>query len=1413
MLRSQIARRWSARSTLASAPTVIRRAFTTGIFLGPLILLLHVVPGVVNPTYAQGSRKDGIVFNSRGIPLAGATVRVCTMPASGQPCAPLAQIYSDAALTQAIANPTTTDGLGNYFFYAAPGRYEIEISGPGITTKQTPDVILSSDPSSPTFNNLSTTGNINAFSLNLTGNLTVNGNTSVVGNLASGTLNLTNQSTPPGAASAGTVDLYTKSDKRLYYKDDTGTEIGPIAASSGAQTNVSNTFTAPQNFDSDFHTKGPNPVVDLTRYGGYASTSPIPQTTGSITSGSAILTLASAQDFANGQGVVVYGAGATPTISTPPIPTVTPTGILNGSTTYSYKIIAEDYYGGLTAASSAGTTTSGAASLGVTTITLSSGSISNGTVTYTSTVNHNLQNGTTVSICQFGGGSGCPGTYFDEFNGIKTINSVPSGTTFTTAAPYGYANSSESTGSPYLQALACNTLTFSGYSGAGTLRYWIYRSKNSGAYSLVGVAVGVDPFFVDCGVTVPTAPSYVPATPPSSAQAGYLATTIASGGGSTSLTLAAAATTTVSSATVLHDNTPAMRAAIQAAFNYEAATVYIPAPTVAGAVYPFNSTLDMTSGFSNSSGQALHILINGWLTFNQPWAVRAYSDIEGTPKSTPSYDFVEGAYITGTAQPMFLVNTSVAAAVHFNRLDIGLYSDQQTGIYTDSGPSGGGAVGLTFDDVDIQGYQGLARPYVLKGGYDYHFYRGVCDANGAQTLISPPCVELTDSSPAVVTSSGTAQIPGRAFFRGTYFIGTGVEIDSIPNPNPAATSDYSFDDNLAESFLGPFLHVYGGNDIDQLNFDDFVDADRGAAAATPIIDAAFSGLRSVTWKNGALTNSGIPLLLGGTSLAVEHPSTLNDLLSNTNWFNIGQGYAELNNESFGIFNGGNIVYRLATPTTPTATVNSGGNVPLGTHTYTITAADTAGRETLPSPGVTATATSGNQAIAITAPAFGVGTSGWYIYRDGARVGYGGSNCNTPIPASTTTFTDGAGNIYCGQSQPGVAAAGASSMDANGISSWKYLLNGNTLAAPAGASNQTWTFADHGTQYFPATAKPSSNIGFTVETGIPQSAFDNFNRANGAIGSNWTVQTGGFNVSGNALAGTNSTNNWAYYSAPSAAFAADQFAEITLPAPVPSGGGAGPAVRMSGTGGSADNYNCHPNNTTLYLERILNGSSAILSSVANTSAAGDVIRLEAVGNTINCYYNGVLKLAATDSNLNGGTPGLELYGTSATLDNWTGGNLIPLAHTSAEQDFSQVQHFPMGITVGPLSLASAPPTGITMGGESFNSVPRAFLSTFLPGALTSTWTGSTVTLDKAITVTRLQVQAKTAPSGCSTNAVIRLTDGTTPVNVTVSAAANDSGAVAQNYAAAANLSVSVQTAAAGCTTSPADANVIVQYKMQ
>jgi hypothetical protein len=122
--------------------------------------------------------------------------------------------------------------------------------------------------------------------------------------------------------------------------------------------------------------------------------------------------------------------------------------------------------------------------------------------------------------------------------------------------------------------------------------------------------------------------------------------------------------------------------------------------------------------------------------------------------------------------------------------------------------------------------------------------------------------------------------------------------------------------------------------------------------------------------------------------------------------------------------------------------------------------------------------------------------------------------------------------------------------------------------------------------------------------------------------------------------------------------------------------------------------------------------------------------------------------------------------------------------------------------------------VAVGGDvKFGASPRPPLNAFFPGALTSTWTGLTYTLDKAITVTRVQAQAKTPPAGCTTNAVVRVTDGTTPINLTIAAAANDSAAITQNYAAGAVITISVNTAAAGCTTNPQDVNAVVQYRMQ
>jgi hypothetical protein len=128
---------------------------------------------------AQGSRKDDVVFGPSGHPVAGATVTVCQPSATGTPCSPLAAIYTDATLTVPAANPFQTDGIGNYHFYAAAGRYEVQISGPGITGTTTyHDVILPADVSSTGAGN-----NISAFGLTLGGNLTVAGNATINGTL------------------------------------------------------------------------------------------------------------------------------------------------------------------------------------------------------------------------------------------------------------------------------------------------------------------------------------------------------------------------------------------------------------------------------------------------------------------------------------------------------------------------------------------------------------------------------------------------------------------------------------------------------------------------------------------------------------------------------------------------------------------------------------------------------------------------------------------------------------------------------------------------------------------------------------------------------------------------------------------------------------------------------------------------------------------------------------------------------------------------------------------------------------------------------------------------------------------------------------------------------------------------------
>jgi hypothetical protein len=70
------------------------------------------------------------------------------------------------------------------------------------------------------------------------------------------------------------------------------------------------------------------------------------------------------------------------------------------------------------------------------------------------------------------------------------------------------------------------------------------------------------------------------------------------------------------------------------------------------------------------------------------------------------------------------------------------------------------------------------------------------------------------------------------------------------------------------------------------------------------------------------------------------------------------------------------------------------------------------------------------------------------------------------------------------------------------------------------------------------------------------------------------------------------------------------------------------------------------------------------------------------------------------------------------------------------------------------------------------------------------TASQVKPDGPVLMTRIQVQLQTAPVGCNTNAVIRVSDGTNTQTLTLTAAANDSGPLSVPYAAGTPITVGV-----------------------
>ena len=484
-----------ARGTMDqnSAKGIIEMIRATTTFLVSLWFLMMFIAACAGIARAQGSRKGDTVFNAQRRPIAGASVRVCTSEGTGQPCMPQAQIYSDPALTQALANPISTNGLGIYNFYAAPGRYMIEVSGPGITAKQIPNVLLPSDPSTPAITSVTTTSGISVFSFSLVGNLTVNGSTAVSGLLSVGGF--------------------------------------PVPAA-----NQDNQSTAGLRF------KGPIPWRDITAYmpaGGCSSTDTSdPNTIGTINKGSASLALAAPKDFKNGCGIAVLHAGPTSTIAAP-----------SSSCTIS-AVSRTSNVSTVTCAAPHGIPLNNLVQSGVnvTGVSDSSFNVALAGVTTVPDATHFTYTNRGSNASSSGGTASTLIGYAHGVTGSTTykyrVVAIDANMGYSPATPAVTITNGNAT-------LTRDNYNWIGYTLSPGFMFGIYSDQGlAGSYTCVGTSFTNG--YSDYGMLFPC-PAFLPATPPGAAGNQTLNTTIVSGGGTTTLTLAATASNNATTQNVYYD--------------------------------------------------------------------------------------------------------------------------------------------------------------------------------------------------------------------------------------------------------------------------------------------------------------------------------------------------------------------------------------------------------------------------------------------------------------------------------------------------------------------------------------------------------------------------------------------------------------------------------------------------------------------------------------------------------------------------------------------------------------------------------------------------------------------------------------------------------------------------------------------
>ena len=1005
-----------------------------------------------------------------------------------------------------------------------------------------------------------------------------------------------------------------------------------------------NVITGPLNVNCDFHPIGPNPYVDLKLYGvrgGNAST------TATCTSGQPTVTLAAASTFQNGDGVTLFGCGPANGMGVMPTPTVTPdiarvltgTGyVVNapaGSTTYNYQIVARDPNGGFTASSANGSTATGSASLGSQSVSITSASRAGNVVTVTTSSAHTLATSAMVVMT---------GMSDVSFNGYYQVSGSADNTHFTFISGQTTANgatTSATGGTVYW--FNCNHVTYSAVTGAtvGT-KYYIYSDRaNPGTFALIGVSqvtdglLGNPLFFDDFGATMESGftafEANIPTTAPLSGSADSLTTTISSGAGTTTLTLAASAGTSVSGVSIVYDDAPNIVTAVLA-------NPSVPLVPTAGATV--NSLLDLSFNESIALGPGAWTL-NDLMKLNSRsrWEGLAYPNTG----SAGSFTFQSyGSGVTCNVSPCVL-GLGSGGGPTMTHLVFAAKGNGQTMVMMDAG---GGSPHATLEYL----YFGAA------GGNDKMdmnlMLRSASDGSGSGGCQCRSINFNAQQAGIGTTATPTFWAQGGFVFDKVFFSGRG----GLVEPDPAGGNSLIDWGDTQGSFT-PFMTV-AGNRIGGV-------AGMGLILRNILIDTAPApvvtylpsvGTVNLTVQLTAVSASGQAPQVSGNPISSITDTTGGFLGGQNTGVTNGANFTDRSVQTVGT---GGVGYAILPQTLANCVVSAGGGVPVGTNNYQMTVFDALGREGPLGPIFAVTTTTGNQTVTCTPPAAPVGAVQWRLYRGAFTVHGTGAVPFTQTVVDTFGFVDSAwaGSVAY---SAGLASAGIGGQQLILAGGFKNTISGTFTA------NRAMTLPDVN--------------GIVPVSSYQNSAYDNFNRANGGLGSNWTTITSlnAPQIASNQVS-SGASSVGAFWNA--TVYAPDQFAQQT----VTTASGTtyqGLALRVSSS--AQTYYNCAAKGASSAdgIYRTVSGSATLISAASQnfTYVAGDVFRCEVAGSTITYYKNGAVLVTATDSQITSGAPGFVLNNVAGvSIDNWSGGNLHPLAQLDTEQDWTLQQHFNNGAT--------------------------------------------------------------------------------------------------------------------------------------